>query len=160
MQILFLPNELQFEASSDRFVLQWVVILDVVNELFQQITAVINLEKCCVGMLVWVDTSYSIMVMAVTKSIIMVGIGTILAWLWIEKVTSRWLNLLVKLKHLNDVGLLAVTCSLLTRVLIIWTSTALFVTKQIVLSLIRIYWHIILSLFFMTAWYTILIDAS
>ena len=160
MQILFLPNELQFEASSDWFILQWVVILDVINKLFQQITAVINLEKCCVGVLVWVDTSYSIMVMAVTESIVMVGIGSILAWLWIEKVASRWLNFLVELKYLNNICLLAVTCSLLARMLIIWTSTALFVTKQVVLSLIRIYWHIILSLFFMTAWYTILIDAS
>ena len=160
MQILFLPNELQFEASSDWFILQWVVILDVINKLFQQITAVINLEKCCVGMLVWVDTSYSIMVMAVTESIVMVGIGSILAWLWIEKVASRWLNFLVELKYLNNICLLAVTCSLLARMLIIWTSTALFVTQQVVLSLIRIYWHIILSLFFMTAWYTILIDAS
>lgn len=160
MQILFLPNELQFEASTDWFILQWVVILDVINKLFQQITAVINLEKCCVGVLVWVDTSYSIMVMAVTESIVMVGIGSILAWLWIEKVASRWLNFLVELKYLNNICLLAVTCSLLARMLIIWTSTALFVTKQVVLSLIRIYWHIILSLFFMTAWYTILIDAS
>ena len=52
MQILFLLNELQFEASSDGFVLQRVVILDVVNKLFQQITAIVDLEKSCVGMLV------------------------------------------------------------------------------------------------------------
>ena len=52
MQIFLLFNLLQFEASSDRFVLQRVIILDVVNKLFQQITAVIHLEKCCVGVLV------------------------------------------------------------------------------------------------------------
>ena len=158
MQILFLLNELQFEASSDRFVLQRVVILDVVNKLFQQITAIVDLEESCVGMLVWVDTSDTVMVMAITESIVMVSVGTVLTRLWIEKVASRRLHLLVELKHLNDVSLLAVTCSLL--VLIIWTSTALLVSEQVVLGLIRIYWHIIVSLFFVAAGNTILIDAS
>ena len=100
------------------------------------------------------------MVMAVTESIILMRVGAVLARLWIEKVTSRWLHLLVELKHFYDVGLLAVACPLLAGVLIIWTNSTLFVTKQVVLGLIRIYRHVILSLFFVAAWDTILIDAS
>ena len=59
------------------------------------------------------------MVMAVTESIVLMRVGAVLVGLRIEKVARRWLNLLVELKHLNDVGLLAVTCPLLARVLII-----------------------------------------
>ena len=59
------------------------------------------------------------MVMAVTESIVLVRVGAVLVGLRIEKVARRWLNLLVELKYLNDIGLLTIACPLLARVLII-----------------------------------------
>ena len=54
VQVFFLLDELQLEARPHRFVLQRVVVLDVIDQLFEEIAAVVDLEQCCI-LLVRVD---------------------------------------------------------------------------------------------------------
>ena len=53
----------------------------------------------------------------------------------VEQITSRWLHLLIELKHFDDVSLLAVARSPM-MVLLLAIFAALLVTKEIILGLI------------------------
>ena len=44
MQILLLLNQLKLETCSNRFILQRVIVLDVIYQLFEKITAIVDLE--------------------------------------------------------------------------------------------------------------------
>ena len=52
VQVLFLLDQLEFEPRTYRLVLQAVIILNVINQLLKQVSAVIDLEKGCVLLLV------------------------------------------------------------------------------------------------------------
>ena len=55
VQVLLLLYQLQLEAGADRLVLQAVVVLNVVDQLLEQIAAVVDLEQARVLLLVGVD---------------------------------------------------------------------------------------------------------
>ena len=44
VQVFFFLNQLKFETCPHRLVLQRVIVLDVVNQLFEKIVAIIDLE--------------------------------------------------------------------------------------------------------------------
>ena len=52
VQILLFLDELKLEAGPNRLVLQAVIVLNVVNQLLEQITAVVDLEQCRILLLI------------------------------------------------------------------------------------------------------------
>ena len=52
MQVFFFLDQLEFKASTYRLVLQTVIILNIINQLLEQVSAVVDLQKGCVLLLV------------------------------------------------------------------------------------------------------------
>ena len=52
VQVLLFLDELKLEAGPNRLVLQAVIVLNVVNQLLEQITAVVDLEQCRILLLI------------------------------------------------------------------------------------------------------------
>ena len=52
VQILLFLDELKLEAGPNRLVLQAVIVLNVVNQLLEQISAVVDLEQCRILLLI------------------------------------------------------------------------------------------------------------
>ena len=99
VQILLLLYQLQLEAGADRLVLQTMVVLNVVDQLLEQITAVVDLEKSRVLLLVGVDAGD--LVLHATAMVVIAVVATAVAssvgW-WILRVeeTARGLHLLIE----------------------------------------------------------------
>ena len=95
-----------------------MVILNVVNQFLQQVSAIIYLKQSGI-LLIGVDACYLLVAVAEATTALILGVKhhirrrvTILACsvaLWrIEHITRRRLNLLIELEHFNDVSLLTV----------------------------------------------------
>lgn len=155
MQVLLFLDELQLKACPHRFVLQRVVVLDVIYQFLEEVSTVIHLKQSCV-LLVGVDARYLLVAVAQATASVILRVKhhvrrriAILAYSvalrWIEHISRRRLNLLIEFEHLDDIGLLAVALPakmprILTRILAL-------LTEQVVLGLVRaIAWCIILSL--------------
>ena len=95
MQVLLFLDELKLETGPDRLVLQAVIVLDVVNQLLEQITAVIDLEQCCILLLIRVDAGD--LVLHGAGLLVFVAILLIVVVLRVEKTAGWRLHLLVEL---------------------------------------------------------------
>ena len=95
MQVLLFLDELKLETGPNRLVLQAVIVLDVVNQLLEQITAVIDLEQCCILLLIRVDAGD--LVLHGAGLLVLVAILLIVVVLRVEKTASWRLHLLVEL---------------------------------------------------------------
>ena len=149
VQVLLLLNQLQLESCPHWLILQWMVVLNVVNQFLKEISTIVDLKECCILLLIWIYTSNLMLHGAVLVVILL---------LRVEQITSRWLHLLIELKHFDDVSLLAVARSPM-MVLLLAIFAALLVTKEIILGLIWIN-AIFVSLVLMTTWKSILIDGT
>ena len=68
-----------------------MVVLNIVDQLFEQVTTVVNLEQGCVLLLIRVDTGDLLLHYA----ILLLSVGILVVR--VEKATSWWLHFLVKL---------------------------------------------------------------
>ena len=55
MQVFLFLDELELESGPDRLVLQTVIVLDIVNQFLEQVSAVVDLEQSRVLLLIRVD---------------------------------------------------------------------------------------------------------
>lgn len=95
-----------------------MIVLDVINQFLQQVSAIIYLEQRGI-LLIGVDACYLLMAVAEATTALILGVKhhirrrvTILACSvalrWIEHITRRRLNLLIEFEHFDDVSFLAV----------------------------------------------------
>lgn len=152
VKVLFLFNELQFEASAHRLILQGVVVLNVVNQLLEQVVAVVDLKQGCI-LLVAVDALHLLVVVPSASGLLPDHIRTsLVVILRVEQITNWGLHFLLEFKHLNDVGLLSIVgASRLPDVF------AFLISEEVVLGLVGV--CILIPLFLVPARDAILIDA-
>ena len=91
-----------------------MIVLNIVDQLFQQITAVVDLKKSSV-LLVRINAC-NLLVAITQASATWLRVHRhirpfILTAAWIEHITCWCMHFLVKVKHLNDVGFLSVARS-------------------------------------------------
>jgi len=55
MQIFLSFDELELESGPYRFVLQRVIVLNVVDQFLEQVAAVVDLEQSCILLVIGVD---------------------------------------------------------------------------------------------------------
>ena len=99
VKVFFLLNQLKFETRPHRLVLQRVIVLDVVNQLFEKIVAIIDLEQCSV-VLVRMDAGY--LLMTVTDSMMLIVI------LRVKEIADGSLCFLFELEDLDNICFLPV----------------------------------------------------
>ena len=99
VQVFLLLYQLQLEAGADRLVLETMVVLNVVDQLLEQITAVVDLEKSRVLLLVGVNAgdlvlhATAMVVIAVVATTITSSVGR---WILRVEETTRGLHLLIE----------------------------------------------------------------
>ena len=99
VQVFLFLYQLQLEAGADRLVLETMVVLNVVNQLLEQIAAVIDLEKSRVLLLVGVNAgdlvlhATAMVVIAVVATAVTSSVGR---WILGVEETTRGLHLLIE----------------------------------------------------------------
>ena len=156
MQVLFFLDQLEFKACSYRLVLQTVVILNVINQLLEQVSAVVDLEKGCILLLVRVDASDLMLHGTVVVLMIFAMLATMMCCILRLVEADCWLHLLIKVQHFNYVSFLAVAWPSVMRL----SSSGLLISlrsEQVILSLILID-AIFMPFVFMATGYAILVN--
>ena len=99
VQVLLLLYQLKLEAGTDRLVLQTMVVLNVVDQLLEQIAAVVDLEKSRVLLLVGVNAGDLVLhaTAMVVITVVCTAVTCTVGW-WILGVeeTARGLHLLIE----------------------------------------------------------------
>ena len=133
-----------------------MIVLNIVDKLLQKITTVVYLQQGCVLLLIRVDASY--LLLAVTLAAIMMDHDIRVAFarrLLVEEIVRWRLHFLIKVKYLDNVGLLPVAG--VSRML---SLLSLLIAEEIVASLVAIGKVVLSSLFLVAAWDAVLNDRS
>ena len=88
MQVFLLLYQLKLEAGADRLVLQTVIILNIVYQLLEQITAVVDLKQACVLLLVGVAAGD--LMLHATPMVILVVFTTVVSTA-VTRAVGRWI---------------------------------------------------------------------
>ena len=161
MQIFLSFDELELKSSPYRFVLKRVIVLNVVDQFLEQITAVVDLKQSCILLVIGVDWSYLLLGVTDTSNWLLhdyvwAALNVVLR---VEQVIGWRLDFLIKFEHLDNVGLLAITGSSLMLMVHV-TILVLFISKQVVLGLVWVSCVDFVTLLLMSAWNPIFVDVT
>ena len=123
-----------------------MVVLNVVNQLLQQVSAVVDLQQCGVLLLVRVHAGDLVLHPAVILLLIV---------LVVEQASGRWLDFLVELEDFDDVGFLTVARAPMMLLPIF----ALLVAEEVVLGLVGVN-RVFIAFVLMAARDAVLVDHS
>lgn len=146
VQVFLFLDQLELEAGPNGLVLQRVVVLNVVNQLLQQVSAVVDLQQCGVLLLVRVHAGDLVLHPAVILLLVV---------LVVEQASGRWLDFLVELEDFDDVGFLTVARAPMMLLPIF----ALLVAEEVVLGLVGVN-GVFIAFVLMAARDAVLVDHS